>query len=214
MDVEVRKNARARRLQFRLDPRKGHVRLTLPPGVSLARGLAFVQSRADWITPRRTKILSALTLDGIPIDGRVVPIVTGAKASIGEEQITLPEGDQAAALTKLLKARAKAILTPLAHRKADALGLPIARLTYRDTLTRWGSCSSSGAISLNWRIMCAEPLLQDYLVAHEVAHLKEPHHQRSFWDQCARLMAQPQAMEEARVRLKAIGGKLMALPLS
>ena len=156
----------------------------------------------------------AQRLDQIPIDGRLLPVVAGPRPKIEADQISLPDPGHPATLAKLLKARAQARLTPLAHDKAARLGLPIARLTYRDTRTRWGSCSSNGAISINWRIMCAEPLLQDYLVAHEVAHLKQPHHQPAFWDQCARLMAQPQALDQARARLRALSPQLMALPLN
>ena len=179
----------------------------------MAKGLGFVHSKTNWILPRRAKILAAQTLKGVPIDGRVLPIIDGIKAHIGKDEIRLPKSAPSNLLAALLKDRAKALLTPLAHQKAQILGLPIQRLTYRDTTSHWGSCSSKGAISLNWRIVCADPLVQDYLVAHEVAHLKEQHHQPAFWDQCARLMAQPQAMNTARARLKAISPKLMALPL-
>lgn len=216
--VEVRRNARARRLQFRLDARSGDVRLTLPPGISEARGLEFVRDKAAWIKPRRDRILAdqqRLSEGGtVPVDGRLLPLEFGPKPAIGSEEIIVREDKATADLAKLLTTHAKAQLTPLAHDKAKTLGLPIARLSFRDTKTRWGSCSSDGSISLNWRIICAEPLLQDYLVAHEVAHLKEPHHQPAFWAQCAALMAQPHALDEARAKLRSIGPRLMALPLS
>ncbi len=216
--VAVRRNARARRLQFRLDARTGDVRLTLPPGVSEARGLAFVRDKAAWIKPRRDRILAdqqRLSEGGhIPLNGRLLPLEFGEAPALTADQIVVREATATADLAKLLITRAKAQLTPLAHDKAKALGLPIARLSFRDTKTRWGSCSGDGKISLNWRIICAEPLLQDYLAAHEVAHLKEPHHQPPFWAQCAALMAQPQALEDARAKLRAIGPRLMALPLS
>lgn len=216
--VEVRRNARARRLQFRLDARTGDVRLTLPPGISEAKGLQFVRDKAAWIKPRRDRILAdqqRLSEGGtVPVDGRLLPLEFGPKPALSSEEIIVREDRATADLAKLLNTHAKAQLTPLAHDKAKTLGLPIARLSFRDTKTRWGSCSSDGKISLNWRIICAEPLLQDYLVAHEVAHLKEPHHQPPFWAQCAALMAQPQALEEARAKLRSIGPRLMALPLS
>lgn len=217
--IEVRHNPRAKRLQFRLDARTGHIKLTLPPGMAEVKGLEFVQSKSAWIAARRPKIMAGARVleigSTLPIDGRLLPIRQGTRARVGEEQVYVPDDQpRGPILAKLLKARAQAVLTPLAHTKAEALGLPISRLTYRDTRSRWGSCSSDAKISLNWRIMCAEPLLQDYLVAHEVAHLREPHHQPAFWDQCAKLMAQPQALQEARKKLRAIGPKLLALPLS
>ena len=215
--VEVQANPRARRLQFRLDPRTGNVRLTLPPGTSPARGLAFVRSKADWIRARRAKILeSQISLEEgseVPIDGVLHTLKFAPRPALHPGSSVEVRADQPAQdLTKLVKTHARTRLTPLAHQKAAHLGLPISRLSFRDTKSRWGSCSTDGAISLNWRLACADPLIQDYLVAHEVAHLKEPHHQPAFWDQCARLMAQPQALDTARNRLRVVGPRLMALP--
>lgn len=215
--VEIRRNARAKRLQFRLDAQTGDIRLTLPPLISETRGLEFVRSKASWILPRRAKILAGKIdlSEGaeVPLDGHMRPIRFGPQPALGETQIVLRRDQTKEDLANLLQTRAKAQLTPLAHDKADTLGLLIKRLSYKDTKSRWGSCTSDGVISLNWRIVCAEPLLQDYLVAHEVAHLREPHHQPAFWAQCARLMTQPHMLAEARAKLRAIGPRLMALPL-
>ena len=216
--VEVCRNPRARRLQFRLDARQGHVRLTLPPGISQARGLDFVAAKAAWIAPRRAKILAGqvAVVEGehVPVDGILRPLVFTAKPLLRDQSIGVRADRAQSDLTSLIKTHARAQLTPLAHEKASVLQCPIRRLSFRDTRSRWGSCTSDGAISLNWRIVCADPLLQDYLVSHEVAHLREPHHQPAFWELCARLMAQPQALHEARNRLRAVGPKLMALPFA
>lgn len=215
--VDITLNTRAKRLQFRLDPQNGHVRLTLPPNTSSHRGLNFVKTKADWILPRLNEISrnKIVLSEGakIPIDGCLRPLNFGARPSIDNKAITVREICTNQDLSRLLKTRAKARLTPLAHEKANVLGFAIERLTFRDTKSRWGSCSSEGVISINWRIICADLLIQDYLIAHEVAHLKEPHHQPSFWSACASLMMQPSLMDQARDKLKAIGPKLMALPV-
>lgn len=216
--VVMRRSARARRLQFRLDARTAEVRLTLPPGVSEAKGLDFVRKNAAWIAPRRARILTdheRLREGGkVPFDGRLVPLAFGDVPALGETQIVVRADSASRDLALLLMTAAKIRLAPLAYEKSQTLGLPINRLSFRDTKTRWGSCSSEGNISLNWRIICAEPMLQDYLVAHEVAHLREPHHQPAFWAQCAALMHRPDALDEARARLRTVGPRLMALPLT
>ena len=146
--VKVRINPRARRLQLRLDARTGHICLTLPPHVSQDQGLAFVRSKAAWIIPRRARILAdqvALTHGAeIPIDGRLTPLQFGPNPQISDNRLIVREDQAARDLSALLKTRAKANLTPLAHEKAAILGLPITRLSFRDTKSRWGSMLLTG----------------------------------------------------------------------
>jgi hypothetical protein len=66
---------------------------------------------------------------------------------------------------------------PLAAR----IGRKIARVSVRDTKSRWGSCSSSGNLSFSWRLIFAPEGVVDYVVAHEVAHLAEMNHGPRFW---------------------------------
>jgi predicted metal-dependent hydrolase len=60
-------------------------------------------------------------------------------------------------------------------------------VTVRNQRSRWGSCSRRGTISLNWRLVQAPGFVRDYLVLHELAHLKEMNHSRRFWSEVARL---------------------------
>jgi predicted metal-dependent hydrolase len=70
----------------------------------------------------------------------------------------------------------------MASRRAAAqLGVRIARISVRDQASRWGSCSSTGALSYSWRLILAPPYVLDYLAAHEVAHLVEMNHSARFW---------------------------------
>ena len=72
----------------------------------------------------------------------------------------------------------------LSHRArllAARIGRPIARITVRDTKSRWGSCSASGCLSFSWRLVLAPESVVDYVVAHEVAHLAEMNHGPRFW---------------------------------
>lgn len=54
-------------------------------------------------------------------------------------------------------------------------------VSYRNQKTRWGSCSSEGRVNLNWKLACFEPAIQDYVVIHELAHLKHQDHSKNFW---------------------------------
>jgi predicted metal-dependent hydrolase len=77
---------------------------------------------------------------------------------------------------------AHARISLIAQSEAAALGVAYTRLTLRDQRSRWGSCSSKGALSFNWRLVLAPHDVLDYVVVHEVCHLREPNHSRRFWD--------------------------------
>ncbi|WP_163364112.1 M48 family metallopeptidase, partial [Klebsiella aerogenes] len=64
---------------------------------------------------------------------------------------------------------------------AAALGERPRRITLRDTRSRWGSCTASGELNFSWRLVMAPPMVLDYLVAHEMAHLREMNHSQRFW---------------------------------
>ena len=90
---------------------------------------------------------------------------------------------------------------------AKRLGVVAKRISVRDQSTRWGSCSSSGALSFSWRLILAPPFVLDYLAAHEVAHLEEMNHGPRFWALVERTMPR---QAEARDWLHAHGSHLHA----
>ena len=81
---------------------------------------------------------------------------------------------------------ARARIELLAQSEAMALGVRYKRLTIRDQVSRWGSCSSSGSLSFNWRLVLAPHDVLDYVVVHEVCHLVEHHHGPAFWELVAK----------------------------
>ena len=87
------------------------------------------------------------------------------------------------------------------------IGKTVAKITLRDTSSRWGSCSRGGNLSFSWRIVFAPREVLDYLVAHEVAHLKHPHHRSSFWQTVEQLCPQ---YKTHRAWLKTHGAGLYA----
>ena len=90
-------------------------------------------------------------------------------------------------LTDWLKKQALRELTAAVERHCEAAGACCTSISIKDTATRWGSCSSSGALSFSWRLILAPPYVLDYLAAHEVAHLKEMNHGPRFWRLTAQL---------------------------
>jgi len=77
--------------------------------------------------------------------------------------------------------RAWAAIQPVAATEAERLGAVFKRIAIRDQRTRWGSCSSRGTLSFNWRLALAPPDVLDYVVVHEVCHLRDRNHSPGFW---------------------------------
>jgi predicted metal-dependent hydrolase len=84
-------------------------------------------------------------------------------------------------VSDFLKREARRDLEIANARAAATLGVKIKRLSIRDQSSRWGSCSTTGALSYSWRLILAPPFVLDYLAAHEVAHLVEMNHSPRFW---------------------------------
>jgi len=84
-------------------------------------------------------------------------------------------------LENFYRSRARDYLTDRTDHYAERMGVEYKKLELRNQRTRWGSCSTGGTISLNWRLIMAPPEVVDYLVVHELAHLTEQHHGREFW---------------------------------
>ena len=88
------------------------------------------------------------------------------------------------------------------------MGRKAKAISYKDTTSRWGSCTSEGRLAFSWRIMMAPPAVLDYLVAHEVAHLKEMNHGPKFWKLCEQLCP---GTERCKAWLKRNGAALQAI---
>ena len=76
---------------------------------------------------------------------------------------------------------ARELVTMLAEEEAQELGVEYKRIEIRDQRTRWGSCSTRGTLSFNWRLVLAPFDVLDYVVVHELCHLREPNHSSRFW---------------------------------
>lgn len=85
------------------------------------------------------------------------------------------------ALETLYRRKAREAFERFAEQYAAAMDVEYGRIEVRNQQTKWGSCSSSGTLSLNWRLVLAPIEIVEYIVVHEVAHLREPNHGDDFW---------------------------------
>lgn len=190
--ITLRRSARARRITLRVSRIDGRVTLTLPLRAPKADALDFARSREDWIRrslARRPGIVQVAIGVEIPVEGVMHRIVPGTGRGVvpGPGQIAVPEAAAPARLQAWLRERARERLTAAADHYAAALGRPYARITLRDTRSRWGSCSWQGALMFSWRLVFAPPEVLRYVAAHEVAHLAHMDHSRAFWDAVERI---------------------------
>ncbi len=187
IDVILRKSARAKRLSLRMSRLDGKVTLTLPPRATQKEAVAFLNERETWLRGHLDGVKPAhqVTIGGtVPYAGRDVPVHLGAgrRATLGDEGFVVPDAQTAGAKVKaLLKTKARDMLATVSDDYAAALGRSYARLSIRDTRSRWGSCSSEGTLMYSWRLIMAPPEVLHYVAAHEVAHLEEMNHSAAFW---------------------------------
>ena len=88
---------------------------------------------------------------------------------------------------------------------AEKLGVSYGKITLRQQKTRWGSCSSEKNLNFNWKLILAPPEVLDYVVIHELCHLKEMNHSKAFWDEVGKVMPE---YETYKLWLKENGWKL------
>lgn len=186
--VGLRRSARARRLSLRVSRIDGRVTLTLPARMPLREGIAFAESRADWLRGHLARVGAAVSpvLGGtIPFEGRDLPLIAAPvrRAAFRDGALLLPDDPDrvAARVAAFLKTQARDRLAQASDRYAAQLGRTYRRLTLRDVRSRWGSCSSQGDLMYSWRLIMAPPAVLDYVAAHEIAHLQRMDHSPAFW---------------------------------
>ena len=145
---------RARRYLLRVVG-DGSVRVTIPRWGSKREAAAFAEQQRDWIEAQRHRMAAARGQHrAIPID---------------------PEARRAAL------ERAKRELPVRLRELAAEQGLVVAGVSIRNQRSRWGSCSRRGHISLNWRLVEMPESVRDYVMIHELMHLKRMDHSPAFW---------------------------------
>ncbi len=194
VELTLRRSARARRISLRVSGVDGRVTLTLPPGVAERAALDFANEKAAWLRAqlsRQPDVTEVRIGAELPVEGRPRRLVTGPgrRIELSQDALAVPGAADTAPrrLQAWLKARARDRLAAASDHHARALGRGYARLTLRDTRSRWGSCTHDGGLMYSWRLILAPPEVLDYVAAHEVAHLAEMNHSRAFWDIVARL---------------------------
>ncbi|WP_375619229.1 MULTISPECIES: M48 family metallopeptidase [unclassified Bartonella] len=202
--VQVRENKCARRLTLRIDASGQRICVTTPPAISLCTIQGFIEKHRSWIEERlaRVKISheNAYLKEGatIPLLGVCHSIkhregrgVTEIIAGDAEQEPQIIVYGQLEYLPRriadILKKQAARIITPLVVHYAHKVESKVKSICYKDTRSRWGSCSIDKRLSFSWRLVMAPKEVVEYVVAHEVSHLVEMNHGPRFWALCEEL---------------------------
>ena len=224
VDVRIVENPRTSRLTLRLVPAsktQESLKVTVPPGTPDDEIDTFLNRNKAWAAARLSRLPQVTCIaDGvtIPLRGEPHRIVHSGigrgVVSIGMEEdgkVIRVFGDPKFLPRKVgdfLKRQAKQDLSKAVAHYSKQLGVKARSITIRDTTSRWGSCSSTGALNFSWRIILAPPDVLNYLAAHEVAHLREMNHSDRFWKLVEEVCPD---MEAHKAWLRSHGSKLHAV---
>ena len=195
----IRKSNRARRINIRIES-SGKIILTLPRWASFEEGRAFLLQQRKWLEKRIEKVASRhrshhsfyraggqVWLSSHPRTLNLIDLgkIGSVSHEICYDQITLniPRNslDTDEEVFYFLQNLAKENLPSRVFLLSQKFGLEVTKVRVGNQKSRWGSCSSKGTISLNWRLLLLSYSLRQYVILHELAHLKHLNHSLAFW---------------------------------
>jgi len=184
----VRRSARARRVRVNVHAHSG-VEVVLPARAPERAAAAAVSELRPWIEARLAEARLAMasvaeragTLPYLGATLRLVPESGRKRAHRRGEVLLVPEGEAVPAIERFYRRAARAEVTPRLDRASALAGLQYSGLDIRGQRTRWASCSSTGRMSFNWRLLLAPERVLEYVVWHEICHLEVLDHSPRFW---------------------------------
>jgi len=213
--IELRPHPHARAFRLRLDEARGRLTLTYPKRSSRRTVLEWAQRQADWVDIQLAQLQPGEPFAPgatIPYEGRDIQLrwdeslPRTPRLSDNFLQCGGPDAGFAGRIERFLRAEARTRLSAETAAVAERAGVTIRSVAVGDAASRWGSCSASGAIRYNWRLILAPPHLLRWVVAHEVAHRRHMDHGPGFRALEAELYGG--SVASARAELRALGLRL------
>ena len=209
LPVAVRRLRTAKRMRLRVDHQARIIRLTMPARGSAAAALRWAGEHREWVERQLATAPEGRPFEPgaiIPFSGRKLQLEwleggrRGARLQEGRLVVGGPRESFARSVERWLKREALAVLSAETARVAALAGVTVASVGIGDPVSRWGSCTSAGAIRYSWRLILAPPEGLRFVVAHEVAHRLHLNHGPDFKAAEERLFGGPIAPARALLR--------------
>jgi predicted metal-dependent hydrolase len=191
--VRFAKHRCARRYIVRMEE-DGRIRLTVPRGGSREEALRFARGHGEWILRQRLALLKEETRRRLWSEGTLVHFrgdlvalkvhqaAKGWIVTLGDQEIGVPAAQNLRPhVERHLRLLAASELPRRLGELSNVIGVEVGRVSIRSQKSRWGSCSTTGTITLNWRLVQMPPPVSDYVMLHELVHRLVPSHSRRFW---------------------------------
>jgi predicted metal-dependent hydrolase len=197
--VRFYRHRRARRYVLRLRS-DGTARITVPRGGDVIQALDFASKHSRWLENQiKQRTLHPPIAQSWQVGSRILfrgelvllelaePISGAVRFATEVVRVETEVTDVRPRVERHLWSLAKGELPPRVMELAVEHGFTVRRVSVRNQRSRWGSCSRRGTISLNWRLIQAPDFVRDYIICHELAHLRHMNHSARFWLEVERL---------------------------
>ncbi|HWJ02239.1 MAG TPA: SprT family zinc-dependent metalloprotease [Verrucomicrobiae bacterium] len=204
IEVQIIISKKAKNIYFKVRPESG-LSVTVPKGFDLKRLDEIIAAKEDWILQSLAKLATQkqaerqyVTGEILPFLGREYPLAVkefeqnhiSVELKASEFAASVPaalQGEKrrellAKAVEKWYIQTARAYIPQRVANLNQKLQFDYNRVTIRNQRTRWGSCSGQKNLNFNWRLLLAPQKILDYIIMHELAHLKEMNHSQRFWE--------------------------------
>lgn len=193
--IVYKPSRRVKRISLRLSPKELAFILTHPPRAPYRQLQLFLDQCGPWIKQQLEKVTNTPFLHSGTIlslygeDFKCIHDPLRRKPMLCQETKTLylPPKFLQKDLHPLFKKIAHEKFLPLLYKVVETLGQRVEKVSFRDSKTRWGSCSGRKTISLNWRLVFLPPEVGHYVCVHEAAHLLHMNHSKAFWEVVERI---------------------------
>ena len=188
--IHVNRKNIIRRLSLKVCRVTGQISINASVYIPNSDIINFFNKNRSWVSKQLNKCVVPMLVEKglrLPIEGNYYEIVLknniSAVGLYNSSKICLPKNimNIGQAVQKFLIKYCKSIMIPIILKKSNLLNKKIKKISFKDTKSRWGSCSAQGSVMLNWRLIMAPQSVYKYVIVHELSHLVHMNHGNRFW---------------------------------